>query len=268
MMLEARQLTCGYEDGFFLQGVNLAVARGEFLGIIGPNGSGKTTLVRALARGLKPMEGEVLLEGRDIWRISLKEFARRVAVVSQDSQVGYMRVEEYVLLGRIPHYGPFQFLETGRDLEVARRAMELTGVTHLKGRLMDEMSGGERQLVLLARALAQEPELLLMDEPTAHLDIAHQVAVLDLVRRLKEELGLTVVVVLHDLNLASEYSDRVLLMKEGRVRAMGTSHEVIREGLLKEVYGVEVLVQEHPISSRPYVVVISGRGKETVAWDR
>ncbi len=265
MMLEARRLTCGYEDGFFLQDVDLAVAPGECLGIIGPNGSGKTTLVRALARSLKPLAGEVLLEGRDVWSIPPREFARRVAVVSQDAQVGYMRVEEYVLLGRIPHYRPFQFLETSRDLEVADTAMELTGINYLKGRLLGEMSGGERQLVMLARALAQEPRLLILDEPTAHLDMAHQVAVLDLVRRLKEELGIALVVVLHDLNLASEYSDGLLLMKGGRVKKMGAPHEVIREDLLGEVYGVEVVVQEHPVSRRPHVMVISGR-TEVGSW--
>ncbi len=258
-MLEVQILTCGYQEGFLLRNVELAVAPGEFLGIIGPNGSGKTTLVRALARSLKPMAGRVLLEGRDIWEVPPREFARKVAVVSQDTQVGYMKVEEYVLLGRIPHYRPFQFLETSRDLEVAREAMELTGVAHLRDRLLEEMSGGERQLVMLARALAQEPRLLLLDEPTAHLDIAHQVAVLDLVRRLKEDLGLTLVVVLHDLNLASEYSDRLMLMKGGGVRALGTPGEVVKEDLLREVYGVDVVVQEHPFSGRPYVVVISGK---------
>lgn len=265
MILEVQGLTCGYEGGFRLRDVDLAVAPGEFLGIIGPNGSGKTTLVRALARSMRPLTGEVLLEGRDIWSIPPKEFAKRVAVVSQDAQVGYMRVEEYVLLGRIPHYRPFQFLETSRDLEVADTAMELTGINYLKGRLLEEMSGGERQLVMLARALAQEPRLLILDEPTAHLDMAHQVAVLDLVHRLKGEMGIALVVVLHDLNLASEYSDGLLLMERGRVKKMGAPHEVIREDLLGEVYGVEVVVQEHPVSRRPHVMVIKGR-TEVGSW--
>ena len=259
MILEVQGLTCGYEEGFLLKEVEFSVAPGEFLGIIGPNGSGKTTLVRALARSLRPLEGKVFLEGTDIWAMPPREFARRVAVVSQDSRVGSMRVEEYVLLGRIPHYRPFQFLETSQDLEVAREAMELAGVIHLKDRYLEDMSGGERQLVMLARALAQEPRLLILDEPTAHLDIAHQVGVLDLVVGLKEKLGLTLVVVLHDLNLASEYSDKLMLMKDGRVRLAGHPGEVMREDLLKEVYGVDVVIQEHPLSGRPYVLVVSGR---------
>ncbi len=266
-MLRVRGLVCGYRDGFQLRDVDLAVAPGEFLGIIGPNGSGKTTLVRALARSLRPLAGEVLLEGRDIWSIPPREFARQVAVVSQGGHGGPMKVEEYVLLGRIPHYGPFQFLESSRDMEVARKAMELTGIAHLKGRTLEEMSGGERQLVMLARALAQEPRLLILDEPTTHLDIAHQVAVLDLVQRLREELGIALVVVLHDLNLASEYGQRLMLMKGGRVKVQGSPHEVIRRELLREVYGVEVVVEKHPLSGRPYVVVVSGK-TEVGSWRR
>ncbi len=262
MMLEARQLTCGYEDGFLLQEVNLSVAQGEFLGIIGPNGSGKTTLIRAISRVLKPLKGNVLLDGRDIWKMDLKAFAKRVAVVSQETRTGLMRVQEYVLLGRMPHYRGLQFLETKRDLEVAEKAMSMTGILHLKDRPLRDMSGGERQLTFMARALAQEPELLLLDEPVAHLDIAHQIAVLDLVKRLNAELGLTVVIVLHELNLASEFCDRLLLLDEGRVHSTGAPQEVLTCKILREVYKTEVLVRRHPISSRPYIIPVSkGHGK-------
>lgn len=256
-MLEIRDLTCGYNSRFLLREINLRVSWGELLGVIGPNGSGKTTLLRAITRVLRPIKGKILLEGKDIWHVDLREFARRVAVVSQDAQVGFMKVQDYVLLGRTPHYRKFQFLETRKDLKIAQRAMSLTNILHLKDRFICDMSGGERQLAIVARALAQEPELLLLDEPVAHLDIAHQIAVLELVRRLNRKLGLTVVIVLHELNLASEFCHRLLLMSGGRVHKMGTPEEVVTQRLLKEVYGTEVLVKENPVSSKPYVVLVS-----------
>lgn len=258
MMLSVRGLVCGYDSSFLLKNVCFEVDRGELLGVVGPNGSGKTTLIRAISRVLKPVKGEVLLDGKNIWEMDPKAFARKVAVVSQEApRASNMRVQEYVLLGRIPHYRGLQFLESKRDLEAAERAMSMTGILHLKNRPLRDMSGGERQLALIAKALAQEPELLLLDEPVAHLDIAHQVAVLDLVKRLNRELGLTVVVVLHELNLASEFCHRLLLLDRGRVRSMGPPKEVLTPETLKEVYNTEVLVREHPISSRPYIIVVS-----------
>ncbi len=262
-MLSVRGLVCGYDSRFFLKDVCLEVGRGELLGVIGPNGSGKTTLIRAISRVLKPAKGEVLLDGRNIREMDLKAFAKKVAVVSQEARAGLMRVQEYVLLGRIPHYRGLQFLETKRDLEAAQKAMSMTGILHLKNRPLREMSGGERQLALMARALAQEPELLLLDEPVAHLDIAHQVAVLDLVKRLNKELGLTVVIVLHELNLASEFCHRLLLLDRGRVHSMGLPEEVLTQGILKEVYKTGVLVRRHPISSRPYIIVVSNERENT-----
>jgi iron complex transport system ATP-binding protein len=257
-MLEVRSLVCGYDSRFFLKDVCLDVGRGELLGVIGPNGSGKTTLIRAISRVLKPVEGEVLLEGRNIWEIDLREFARKVAVVSQETQMGFTKVQDYVLLGRIPHYRRFQFLETKRDLGVVERAMSMTGILHLKDRFLRDMSGGERRLAIMARALAQEPEVLLLDEPVAHLDITHQIAVLDLVKKLNREWELTVVVVLHELNLASEFCERLLLLDRGEVYRVGSPEEVLTGGTLKEVYGADVLVEKHPVSSRPHVLVVSG----------
>lgn len=261
-MLGVKGLMCGYDSRFLLEDVCLEVCRGELFGVIGPNGSGKTTLIRAISRVLKPVKGRVLLDGRDIWEMDLKAFAKKVAVVSQESRTGLMRVQEYVLLGRIPHYRGLQFLETKRDLEAAQKAMSMTGILHLKDRPLGEMSGGERQLALMARALAQEPELLLLDEPVAHLDIAHQIRVLDLVKRLNRELGLTVVIVLHELNLASEFCDRLLLLDEGRVHSMGLPEEVLTQEILKEVYKTEVLVRRHPISSRPHIIPVSNERRE------
>ncbi len=263
MMLEAKNLTCGYNARFLLKGINLKVNKREFWGIIGPNGSGKTTLVRALTRAIPPMDGMVSLEGKSIWRINLREFTRKVAVVSQDTHPGSMKIQDYVLLGRIPHYKTFQLLETKRDLEMAQRAMALTQVIHLKDRFLREVSGGEMQLTFIARALAQEPELLVLDEPVAHLDIGHQLRVLQLLRKLNREMGLTVAIVFHELNLASEFCDRLLLLREGKVFKIGSPQEVLTPETLGEVYRTDVLVEKNPISSRPYVIVVSSKEENT-----
>lgn len=247
-------LTCGYRDRPVLKCLSFSVEDGELLGVIGPNGSGKTTLIRAITKVLEPMEGRVLLEGEDINEMDLSELARRVAVVSQNAEGGsWMRTEEFVLLGRVPHRRKFQFLETKHDEEVAERAMALTGTLKLKGRLLKELSGGERQLVSIAKALCQEPRLLLLDEPTAHLDIAHQVRVLDLVKKLNRDDGLTAMVVMHDLNLAAEYCDRLLLLKEGKLCKIGAPEDVLDPEVIQEVYGVRVVVGRNPASSKPCV---------------
>lgn len=256
-MLEIKSLTCGYDSKLVLQDVNLDISPGEVVGIIGPNGSGKTTLLRTITRVLKPKKGVVLFEGNDIGQMGFKELAKKVAVVSQGSEAKGMTVEEFVLLGRIPYYQRFQFLETKKDMEIAKRCMSLTDTFRFKDQLMEEISGGERQLALIARALTQEPALLLLDEPTTHLDITHQVGILDLVRRLNREFGLTVIMVLHDLNLASEYCDRLILISHGRIHKIGRPEEVLNYQTIEEVYQTVVVVEKNPISSKPYVLIVS-----------
>jgi len=257
-LLKIEGLTCGYGDNPVLRNVSLEVTKGEFLGVIGPNGSGKTTLIRAITKVVEPWKGRIFLNGREIREISLVELARTVAVVSQDSEGGFwMTVEEFVLLGRVPYRRRFQFLETKHDEDVAERAMALTGTLQFRERPLKELSGGERQLALIARALCQEPELLLLDEPTAHLDIAHQIQVLDLLKRLNKRDRLTVIAVLHDLNLAGEYCDRILLFKDGMVYEAGPPEEVLNPRVIEEVYGVKVIVGRNPASSKPYVFPVS-----------
>jgi len=261
-MLDINDLTCGYESGFAIRGINLRVEDGEIVGVIGPNGSGKTTLLRAVTRALKPSAGTILLEGENLRRMNAMDVARRIAVVSQSAEYGLMTVEEFVLLGRTPYYGRLRFLETRRDLEKAREAMELTDALKLKDHLMSRISGGERQLALIARALAQEPKLLLLDEPTTYLDITHQVGILDLIRRLNKNFGLTVVMVLHDLNLAGEYCHRLALFDQGKVRKFGAPEEVLDYRLIEEVYKTVVVVEKNPISRKPYVLAISEAARE------
>lgn len=257
-MLEIRDLTCGYEK-FFLREISLRVGRGELIGIIGPNGSGKTTLLKAITGTLKPQKGEILLKGKNIRHMGFRGLARTVAVVSQNIPASFMTVEEFVLLGRIPHYSRLQFLETKKDEKIARKYMSVTDTLRYQNQPMEEISGGERQLAVVARALAQEPELLLLDEPTSHLDIKHQTAILDLVRELNRSSHLTVMMVLHDLNLASEYCDRLILLNNGNIHRIGTPAEVLTFQIIEEVYETVVVVEENPISHKPYVLVVSGQ---------
>jgi len=261
-VIEMRGVTCGYGEKTVLHDIDLSVGGGEFFGIIGPNGSGKTTMLRAMTRLIKPVKGTVLLGGVDMKTLPIADVARKIAVVSQSMPLIEMTVREFVLLGRIPYYRKFQFFEKEEDDTIAERAMEMTGIGHLGETLMSEMSAGEVQLAFIARGLAQQPEVLLLDEPTSHLDITHQAAILDLVRRLNRQDGLTVVIILHDLNLASEYCDRLVLMEAGTVRKVGTPAEVLDYETIEEVYRTVVVVRENPLSHKPFIMIVSEEVKE------
>jgi len=265
VMLEIVNLTAGYGSGFAVHRIDMRVEAGEILGIIGPNGAGKTTLLRALTRVIEPREGRVLLERQDIRKLPIKALARKVAVVSQGVPTGFMDVWGFVMLGRLPHYRGFQFLGTRADSEIVEWAMRITGAWSFSERLMAELSGGERQLVLIARALAQKPRLLLLDEPIAHLDIGHQVEVLDLLRKLNRDMGLTIVMVLHDLNLAAEYCHVLALLHNGRIHSVGRPAEVIEYRTIEEVYKTVVVVGKSPVSSKPYVLTVPEEQREKAA---
>ncbi len=256
-MLEIKNLTCGYDEKIVLQGIDLKANAGEFIGVIGPNGSGKTTLIRAISRLVRPRAGSIFLAGKNIWQMSFNELAKTIAVVSQSLETGSLSVEELVILGRLPYFRRFQFLETRQDVEAAERCMALTGIIRLKDKPIYTISFGERQLAFISRALAQEPKLLLLDEPTSHLDIAHQVQVLDLLSKLNKELSLTIIMVLHDLNLAAEYCRRLVLIHEGRIHKTGTPSEVLTYQTIEDVYKTVVLVEKNPVSSKPCVLLVS-----------
>lgn len=243
-----------------LREVSLRIEAGEFLGIIGPNGSGKSTLLKTLAGILLPVSGLVSLDGRDLARLRGREIARRVAIVPQDNPIAFdYSVQEVVLMGRSPHLGRFE-LERSRDLEIVAEALKRTNLIHLADRSIEALSGGERQRAMIARALAQQTDILFLDEPTAHLDINYQVQILHLVKRENALHGKTVVVVLHDLNLAAEFCDRLIMLKEGRVHASGTPEEVVTAENFQSVYGTAVWVRRHPTSGRPYVLSLGSRG--------
>ena len=258
MLLEAREVTVRYGARTALHSVDLGVGPGEILGVIGPNGSGKSTLIRVLSGVRPPDRGAVLFEGRGLESVSRREKGRTIALVPQETHVSFpLVVRELVLLGRSPHTGSFGW-ERGRDHEVARQAMERTDVASLADRPLDELSGGERQRVVLARALAQEPRILLLDEPTTYLDLRHTVMLLDLVRELCREQGLAVVLVLHDLNLAGMYCDRLALLDQGRVHARGAPEEVLRWDDLCQVYGTNLYVAPNDITGQIVVLPLPG----------
>jgi len=248
-LLAARDLAFTYPapEGagppFGLADVSFDVRAGEVLGVIGPNSAGKTTLMRLLTRVLAPAAGTLALDGRPLGALPRAEVAREIAVVPQDLPAGLpFTVEALVLMGRYPH-GPGRFFESAGDRAIAREAMALTGVDGLAGAIVGALSGGERQRAALARALAQRPRLLVLDEPTAHLDLRHQVETVALLRRVNRERGVTVVLVSHDLNLAAELCDRLLLLAAGRVARLGTPEAVLDEALLRRVYGCDVAVE-------------------------
>lgn len=253
--LEIKNITAGYGT-FCIRDINFSLSGGEFFGVIGPNGSGKTTLLRTVSGLLRPISGEIILKNRNLMEIPRKEFSRIVAFLGQEPPQELITAEEYVLLGRIPHFGKFQFFETEKDRQVALKAMEITGTLHLRDRLTGELSSGERQLLGIARAIAQEPELLLLDEPVAHLDIAHQIEIMDLLRRLNKEMGITIIIVLHDLNLAAEYCERLLLLSEGKVYRTGRPEEVITYQSIEDVYNTVVIVRENPLTKKPFVLPV------------
>ncbi|EFH88954.1 heme ABC transporter ATP-binding protein [Ktedonobacter racemifer] len=241
-LLEARHVSFGYSEQALLYDVSLAASSGEMIALLGPNGAGKTTLLRLLSGVLRPQRGDVLLQGRAVHTWGRREVARRVAVVPQDLQMPFaFTVEHMVNMGRTPFQSTFFASSTKEDETIVQEAMETAGIGDLAQRVFNELSGGERQRVMIAMALAQQPSVLLLDEPTAHLDIRYQIETLELVQRLHQQRGVTVIAAIHDLNLAARYFPRLLLFQRGIV-ADGSPAEVLAPALLKKVYGVAVQV--------------------------
>ncbi len=260
-MIEVNSVSFRYHEAWVLQEVSFRVERGEFVGVIGPNGSGKTTLLKLLYRFLAPQRGEILIELAPMKKMDRRDIAKRIAVVAQETQVLFpFSVLETVLMGRSPYLGSLLF-ESEKDLEIARKAMEWTKILPFSGRSIDELSGGERKRVFIARALAQEPEVILLDEPTANLDIQHQIDFLDLILTLNRERGLTIVMATHDMNLASEFCDRLILLQEGRIYQTGTPEEVVTKENIESVYGCGVWVDRHPVSGMPRISLLRKGGR-------
>jgi cobalamin transport system ATP-binding protein len=256
-ILRLEKIGFKYAVDWTLKDISFDVLTGEFMGVLGPNGSGKTTLLKLIDGILRPREGGLWIDGQTVAEMKREALARLVAVVPQDSQMVFpFMVQEIVLMGRMPHLAQWRF-EGERDFKIAREAMEMTDTWSLAARKMNALSGGERQRVLIARALAQQPRLLLLDEPTAFLDIRHQIDFFDLIRRLNREQALTVIAVTHDINLASLYCDRIILLNEGRIHCMGEPEKVITASHIQGVYKTPVSVDRNPVTGLPMVTPLS-----------
>ena len=244
-----------YAERWILQDFSLEVSQGEILGVVGPNGSGKTSLLKLMAGLLHPQAGVVNLNGEDVGSLDPPQVARCVAMVPQESQVLFpFTVRELVLMGRFVHQHGWGW-ESAEDLRAARLAIQLMDLEQVANRTFQELSGGERQRAIIARALAQQSRILLLDEPTAFLDIKHQLEIYATLRGLNRDQGVTVVLVSHDLNLASQYCHRLVLLHEGRVFHKGTPAEVLTVEHLRTVYGCEVIIDRHPIVGTPRITL-------------
>lgn len=257
-LLWAKGVTFAYHDHgpAVLRQVDLALHRGDLVGLVGPNGSGKTTLLKVLSGLHAPQGGEVYLGGGRLRTLSRRQIGQRIAVVPQELQVPFsFTAREIVSMGRTPHMRPW-LGETAADRAVVERVMEATETVEIAERPFNELSGGEQQRVIIGMALAQEPEVLLLDEPTVHLDINHQVEILELLVQLNRRRDLTVLATMHDLNLAALYFDRLVMLNGGRIVAEGTPEEVLRAERIADVFQAKVQVQPHPTRPRPQVVVL------------
>ena len=259
--IEAKNISYQYQskgESFGLKNVTASVEQGQLYSIIGPNGGGKTTLLRNLARQLGEKEKhDILVNGRALHSYSQRELARSVAVVNQSNHIPFeFSVEDIVLMGRTPHVPRFAS-ETKRDRAIAEAAMQKTGVTHLRDKTVTQISGGELQRVVIARALAQQTGIILLDEPISQLDIKHQVRIMELLRTLCHEENVAVVVVLHDLNISAQYSDKILMMKGGEMIAADVPEAVITKENIQAAYGVAAEIIANPVTGKPFIVYVS-----------
>jgi len=258
-VITVTKLNYAYGDISVLRDISFQIQRSDFFIIIGPNGSGKTTLLRLLAGIISPGDGRIDVLGDSIEDYTRKSLARKIAYVSQTVPVDFpFTVSEVVLMGRSPHLGMLG-LEKEKDLVTAKQAMEFTELDHLADRRMNQLSGGECQRVFIARAICQETDIILLDEPTASLDLAHQTRIMDLMEKLQKERDITVVMVSHDVNLAAMYGKTLLLLKEGQIVSRGKTDEVLTFQTLEAAYGCTLLVDESPLGRFPRVTPVPGR---------
>ncbi len=250
-MIQIKNLSFGYTAKKILENINLEINPGEFVGIIGPNGSGKTTLLKNICQVLKPNKGTVLIDGRTHYKP--RELAQKLAVVSENGPVNFdFTVLEVVLMGRAPFLGRFQ-QERKEDIEIAKRSMEATGTLQFIERPITQLSAGERQRVFIAQCLAQTPKIILLDEPTNYLDINHKIRIFNLLSSLNKEKGVTILSILHDLNLASRYCNKLVLMSEGKIFDSGNPESVLTATNIQKVYGIDVVIKKDEASGKSVI---------------
>ena len=254
MKLRVDHIQFYYEAWKVLDEISFEADKGEFVGLVGPNGSGKTTLLKIIDGILKPKVGSVYLDCKEISELNWRELARRLAIVPQTTELNFdLKVFDVIMMGRYPYLGRLS-VEGELDEEKVKFWMKLTNTLHLAERSIKEISGGERQRVLITRALAQEPRILLLDEPTANLDICYKIEIMNLLKKLVRKLGLTIICAIHDLNLAARYSDKIILINDGRVKSIGKPIEVLTKENLREVFKVEAKI-EYDQDSRSLVII-------------
>lgn len=255
MQLQINGISCSYGAAPILRDVTFQINNRAMLGIVGPNGSGKTTLLRTISRVLPPGKGKVLLESADLYQMPARQAAKNIAVVGQETQFDFpFTVKEIVTMGRLPHLKRFQ-KENAKDHEAVFKAMQAADLLQLADRPVNKLSGGEKQRVLIARALAQEPAVLLLDEPTSYLDLNYQLEIMELLQRLHHEQRISIVMVLHDINLACQFCDNLLVLKDGKIHAAGSPGQVVSASFIKDIYGCEVQVETPYPGGRPQVLL-------------
>jgi iron complex transport system ATP-binding protein len=262
IVLEGKELEISYGERTIVRDLDIEIEKGEVYTIIGPNGCGKSTLLKGLSRCKKLDKGEIYLSSNNINKYNSKEVAKKVAILPQIRNVpGDIKVKTIVGYGRYPHLGIRNHLEE-KDIKTVEWAMKKTGVIELKDREIGTLSGGEGQRVWIAMALAQKTDILILDEPTTFLDISHQLEVLELVKELNKELGITIIMVLHDLNLAARYSSRIIVMKDGQIVVEGIPNEVFKENVLEKVFGIRASIMHDEIHNCPFFIPINKNNKK------
>ena len=251
--IQVEKLSFSYDVKKVLKQVDMSIKKGSFFCIVGPNGSGKSTLLKVISAALKPEKGVVYFDGRDTNHMKNRSIAKMLSFVPQNTSLEFdFKVSDVVLMGRYPYINKLKG-ETREDLKIAEKAMEYTNTTYLSDRSFMELSGGERQRVILAQALAQDTDILILDEPVSHLDLQHQVEIMNLIKKMCVDKKLTAITVLHDLNLASAYSDYIVMMKEGEVKRQGTPFETLNASNIKEIFDTDVYVSVSPVGNKPYI---------------
>lgn len=251
--ISLQQISFSYRTQAVLQDITLEIPRQSFLALIGPNGSGKTTLLRVMSKALRPQQGAVLLDGRPLGSFSARDLAQKLAVISSEQHFEFpFSVADVVAMGRFPHLNRLEGM-SDRDWQIVDDAMERTSVLDFRNRSISQLSSGEKQRVLIARAIAQQPSILMLDEPNAHLDINHQIAIFSLLRTLNRQQQITIIVVLHDLSAAAAFCETMVLLHRGQIVRTGTPAEVITEELIRQTYGAEVSVFPSPVGGFPQI---------------